>query len=127
MLGERLLDAVVLCVGEHGAIGAGIDQGAGRACRIVEQCLVPAGRGVMRIDSDSSRFYRAHAVVIIDRVEERQMQNRRQRRTLIEAHRAATDRIIIALWPTINACHKLHTIGPQRIEFANLQTVRTAA
>ena len=50
LLGECLLDPVVLGVGEHGAIGAGIDQCAGRACRIVEKRLVPASRSIVGID-----------------------------------------------------------------------------
>src|SRR6187399_991922 len=116
----------MLGAGEHGAIGAGIDQCAGWTCCVVEQRLVPAGRGVMRIDRDGSRLYRAHPVVIVDRVEERQMQDRRQRRTLVETHRAATDRIVVGLWPTISTRHKLHAIGPQRIELADLKTFGTA-
>ena len=58
---------------------AGIDQRAGGPRRVVEQRLVPGAGRVVGVDRDRRGFERRQPVMIVERMEERQMQDRRQR------------------------------------------------
>lgn len=59
--------------------------------------------------------------MVIDRVEERQMQDRRRLAlTLPEAHRVAPDGIVVGFRPALATRHDAHSVRPQRIEFARL-------
>ena len=65
-------------------------------------------------------FDRREAIVIVERMKECQMQDRRHaRRRLIETHAAPADAIFIRLRPAVGAGHHLHAIGAQRVEFAH--------
>ena len=76
---EFALQPLELRVGQHRALRPRIDQRAGGPRRVVEQRLVPARRGVVRVDRDGGGFQRRQPVVIVERMEQREMQDRRQR------------------------------------------------
>jgi hypothetical protein len=100
---------------------AGIDQRAGGAGRIVEQRFVPRARRVVQIDADRRGLERAHAVMVVERVEQRHMQDRPHppARVLREAHRLPRDRIIVSLGPAVRPRHHLHPVRPQRMQLAH--------
>jgi hypothetical protein len=57
--------------------------------------------------------------VIVERMKLREVQDRRQRRALIEAHGPRADHVVIRLRPAVGARHHAHAVGPQRIELAH--------
>ena len=68
---------------------------------------------------------RRQSVVIVERMELREMQDRRHeraglRRALFEAQRAPRDRVLVSLRPAVHAGHHAHAVGPQRVELAHL-------
>ena len=79
IVGEFALEALELAVGQNRALRPGIDQRAGRPRRIVEQRLVPRRGGIVRVHRDGRRLQRGQAVMIVERMKQRQMQDRRQR------------------------------------------------
>ena len=106
-------------VGEHRAVRPGIDERAGGPRRIVEQRLVPGRGGVVRVDGDGGGFERAQPVMIVQRIEQREMQDRRNEPRLLEAHGARSNRIFVCLRPTVRPRHDAHAVRPQRVEFTH--------
>jgi hypothetical protein len=96
------------------------DESAGGARRVVEQRLVPGSRRVVDVERGRRRFHGRQAVMIVGRMEEGQMQDRRHRfvRLLREADRLPADRIIVGYGPTVGSRHHAHPVGPQRVQFA---------
>jgi hypothetical protein len=112
LIGEFALQPVELCVGEHRAVRPGIDQRTGRPRRIVEQRLVPFGGGIVGVDRAGRRLERAEAVIVVERIEQRQMQDRRQRGVLIESHGRTGHGVVEALRPAIRPRHDFHAVRP---------------
>ena len=78
------LQPVELLVGKVAALLRRIDQRARRPRRIVEQRLVPAPRRVVDVERHQRGLQRRETVVVVERMEQRQMQRSRAcRRTLI--------------------------------------------
>ena len=73
----------------------------------------------MGIDRDRGSLQRRKPVMIVERVEMRQMQNRRQRLRLFKAHAAPRHLIFVSLRPAVAARHDPHAVGPQRVELAH--------
>jgi hypothetical protein len=116
---ELALEAAELLVGQQ-IVVAGKHQRAGGPRGVVEQRLVPARRGIMGVDRDRGGLDRRQAIMVVERMEEGQVQDRRHRCCeLVEAHATRADAIVVRLRPAIGARHHLHAIGPQRIEFAD--------
>jgi hypothetical protein len=69
------LQPVELLVGKAAALFRRIDQRARRTRRIVEQRLVPAPGGIVRVERDQRRLERREPVMIVDRVKQRQLQS----------------------------------------------------
>ena len=86
---EFLFQALVLNRRQYTAIRSRVDERTGRARGVVEKRLVPAGRRVMRVDGDSCGFLLALTVVIVERIEKREVQDRRRGGILVEAHRGS--------------------------------------
>ena len=80
--------------------------------------LTPACRGVVGVDRDRGGLERREAVIIVERIEQGQMQNRRLRGSLLEAHGRTGDRIVESLRPAVRPRHHLHAVGPQRVQLA---------
>ena len=76
---EALLELglqTVELLGRQLAVRRGIDERAGRPRGVVEQRLVPARRGVVGVDGGGRGLDRAHAVVVVDGMEEAHVQDR---------------------------------------------------
>ena len=58
------------------AVGAGVDQRAGGAGGVIQQRLVPEGRGVVGVERGLRGGERGEAVVIVERVEKADVQDR---------------------------------------------------
>jgi hypothetical protein len=67
------LQPVELLVGQIAALLRRIDQRPRRPRRIVEQRLVPAPGGVVRIERHQRRLQRRKAVMVVERMKQRQM------------------------------------------------------
>jgi len=116
---KLLFKTLVLRSRQHCAIGSGINQRTGWTRGVVEQRLVPACRGVVGVDRDSGGFQWALPVMVIERIEQRKVEYRRQRGILIEAYRRPCRRIFVGLRPAVRARRKPYAVGPQRVEFAD--------
>lgn len=57
--------------------------------------------------------------MIVERMKERQMQDRRQFGLLVEANRMAADRVFVSLRPAVAAGHQLHAIRPEHMQLAH--------
>ena len=68
----------------------------------------------MRVDRPLRGLQRRHAVMVVQRIEEFQVQHRAAR----QAERLSVDGVFIGLGPAAGRGHRLHPVGPQRIEFA---------
>jgi hypothetical protein len=58
--------------------------------------------------------------MVVERIEEGEMQNRRQGRALVETHRRTRHLVLVGLRPAGCAWHELHAVGPQCIKLAHL-------
>jgi hypothetical protein len=72
------------------------------------------------VDGDRRRFQRTQAIVIVQRMELRQMQDRRQRRTLVEAHASGADDIFIGFRPAVGTRHHAHAVRSQSVKLAHV-------
>lgn len=73
----------------------------------------------MGVDRDSGGFQWALPVMVIERIEQRKVEYRRQRGILIEAYRRPCRRIFVGLRPAVRARQKPYAVGPQRVEFVD--------
>ena len=89
-----------------------IDQRARRPGGIVQHRLVPAARRIVRVDGALRRFQGRHAVVVVQRVEQPQLQHIVAR----QPHRLSVDGIIIGLGPAIIGSNRLHPIRSKCVE-----------
>jgi hypothetical protein len=71
------------------------------------------------VDRDGGGFERAQPVMVVERVEQGEMQDRRDRPRLLEAHGASRHRILVGLRPAVRTGHDTHAVGPQRVELAH--------
>jgi hypothetical protein len=71
------LEPLELALGQHRALRARIHQRAAWARRVVEQRLVPRRSGVVGVDGNRRRLDRREAIMIVERMKECQMQDRR--------------------------------------------------
>ena len=112
---------VELLVGEMRAFRPRIDERAGGPRGIVEQRLVPEARGIVRVERHLRGGERRKAVVIVERIEEFDMQDRLDPFAAHLVARFLSERAIDeGRGPAVAAGHDAHAIGPQRIEFAQL-------
>jgi hypothetical protein len=118
---ELGLEAVEL-LGAQVAFARGVDEGAGGTRRVVEQRLVPPGRRVVDVDRRGGGLDGGEAVVVVDRVEELDVQDRAHARHHLagEAHAAAGGRVLERLGPAVGAGDHLHAVGAQRVQLADL-------
>jgi hypothetical protein len=95
------------------------DERAGGPRRVVEECLVPGARRVVDIERRGGGFHGGQAVMVVRRMEQRQMQDRRQRLVLADgkAHGLRADRIFVSGGPAVRIRHHAHAVGAQRMEF----------
>ncbi len=57
--------------------------------------------------------------MVVERIEQGKMQDRRDRPRLLEAHGASRDRILVGLRPAVRTGYDAHAVGPQRVELAH--------
>ena len=73
----------------------------------------------MHVERSLRGFQRRHAIVIVERIEDRQMQNRRGRLAHCEAHRRPARAIFVSLRPALRAGNDFHPVGTQRVQLAH--------
>ena len=118
---ELRLEAVILFARER-AVLALKNQRAGGPRGIVEQRLVPGAGGIVNVDADGRRLQRAHAVMVVVRVEQSHMQDWPYAALYIlgETHGLPAGGIFIRLGPAIRSGDDLHAVGPQHMQLAHL-------
>ncbi len=94
-----------------------VNQRPRRPSRIVQQRLVPGPRRIVHVDGEGRRLHRALAVPVVARIEELQVQHRREPvRMPHHPRRPPGHLILIAGRPAVRPGNHPHPVGPQRIQ-----------
>jgi hypothetical protein len=116
---QLLLETLELLFAQSiGAAGAGEDERAARARRVVDQRLVPGAAGIVRVDGECGRLHRRQPIPIVGRVKEFQMEDRRiaRHRIAFEAANGRSNAMLPTDGPTIGARDNAHAVGPKHVE-----------